>query len=131
MESTLNKYTDNKIHKLLNDNGAFWAFSNKQFEEQKQNDIKYVRMHGGLIAPKDKANIIHNGFEKIYNEAYKKDLKENGYKKIIWRNCRNLEIQYTDFDELVEALEGYKIDIELIAIEYNKYISYCVKNDLI
>ena len=39
---TLHNYTDEKTTELLNQVGAFFAFSNKQFDEQKAADTKYI-----------------------------------------------------------------------------------------
>ena len=34
--------------------GAFFAFSNKQFDEKKVDGVKYINCGAGLICPKDK-----------------------------------------------------------------------------
>ena len=54
----LNDYTQDAISKVIKDNGGFFAFSNKQFEENKQDGIKYVRLYGGLISPKNNVKNI-------------------------------------------------------------------------
>lgn len=42
---TLNDYTDTLTSKLFADNGAFFAFGNKQFDEQKKEGVKHSKEH--------------------------------------------------------------------------------------
>ena len=51
----LNDYTQDKINDVIKSNGGFFAFSNKQFEENKKDNIKYCQLYSGLIVPKNKA----------------------------------------------------------------------------
>ena len=53
----LSDYTSENQTKLLNDNGAFFAFSTKQLNEHKKEGVVYVSMGSGLISPK--VNISH------------------------------------------------------------------------
>ena len=40
----LNDYTQDKINDVIKSNGGFFAFSNKQFEENKKDNIKYCQL---------------------------------------------------------------------------------------
>ena len=42
--------------KLFKDTGAFFAFSNEQVDEQKQEGVKYVSLGAGMICPKENAS---------------------------------------------------------------------------
>ena len=63
----LGSYIDKPMSEMIKRNGGFYAFSNEQFEEQKQEGVKYVRMGMGLIAHKENAkNIDYDNFF-LYN----------------------------------------------------------------
>ena len=46
---TLNNYTDSKISAVLDKHGAFFAFSNAQFEEKRVEGVEYVRNLNGMV----------------------------------------------------------------------------------
>ena len=50
----LQNYMSEKQSKLFKKTGAFFAFSQKQYDEQSQNDVVYVNMGHGMICPKKK-----------------------------------------------------------------------------
>ena len=128
----LSYYTEDKISKILDNNGAFFAFSNKQFKEKKKEGIKYCQLSSGLIAPKENAKSIYEEIEKAHIEAVKQDLKDNSVKSIIFRDCANLELQfsYDGLNEITEYLKQYPISKDTIEKYYKEYIQYCIKNDL-
>lgn len=43
---------------LLKENGAFFAFSDKQFNEQKKEGVQYVNVFAGLVCPKDRVDVV-------------------------------------------------------------------------
>ena len=91
----LSNYMDEKQTKLFEETGSFFAFGQKQFDEKKKEGIKYVNMGSGLLCPKETAQKLHDGLDKIYIEAIKEDFAENGAKKIIEREYFNYETQIT------------------------------------
>lgn len=44
---------ESKIDVIMKKYGAFWAFGNKQFEEQRQEGVQYCQLYTGLICPVD------------------------------------------------------------------------------
>ena len=64
---------DEKISKVLNDNGAFWAFSDKQFNEQKKEGVKYVSMGAGIICPKDNVKKLIDEMDVTTKEIKKEE----------------------------------------------------------
>jgi len=46
---------DEKISSIIKEYGAFWAFGNKQLEEQKKEGIRYMSLGAGLVCPVDHA----------------------------------------------------------------------------
>jgi len=126
----LSDYTSENQTKLLNDNGAFFAFSTKQLNEHKKEGVVYVSMGSGLIAPKVNADKLLEGFESINTEGVKQDISENGIKAIIRRELGNYETQITgDISDTVEALEDYGITRAQVAAEYPAYFQHCIDND--
>ena len=43
------------IESVMQENMAFFAFSNEQFNRQKWDDIEYVSLGSGLVCPKENA----------------------------------------------------------------------------
>jgi len=103
--------------------GAFFAFGNKQFDEQKEDGVKYVSLFSGLIAPKDNAKRLLEELEAITDNYIKRDIKENGKTAIIERELANHEAGYTySIDDTVTALEGYGITTAEVQAVFNRWI---------
>ena len=106
---TINDYTDTLTTKLFADNGAFFAFGNKQFDEKKQEGVIYVSMASGLLCPKENANQLFQDFEKIYDEAVKQQVADFGAEKIISHEYFNYETQITgDNQQVIDSLSTHK-----------------------
>ena len=126
----LSDYTSEKQTQLWNDNGAFFAFSKKQLNEEKKEGVVYVSLGMGLIAPKENASKVIEGLESINTEGIKQDISENGIKAIIHRELANYEAQITgDISDTVQALEDYGITREQVSAEYPAYFQFCIDND--
>jgi len=126
----LSDYTNAKQTKLWNENGAFFAFGQKQLDEKKLEGVVYVSMGSGLIVPKGNAARVFEGLESIHTESIKQDISENGIKAIIHRELANYETQITgDISDTVEALEDYGITRAQVGKEYPAYFQHCVDND--
>lgn len=117
----LSHYTEKAISALLKDTGAFFAFSNQQFDEQKVEGIKYVSMGAGLICPKERAPELKKGLEDTRKLGIQKDIEENGIDNIISRELYNYEAMYTgDIDMVVEVLKAYNISEEDVIRVYHE-----------
>ena len=126
----LSDYTSENQTKLLNDNGAFFAFGEKQLDEQTQEGVSYVSLGMGLIAPKENASNIIEGLKSVYTEGIKQDISDNGIKAIIHRELANYEAQITnDISTTLEALEDYGITRAQVSAEYPAYFQNCIDND--
>ena len=124
-----NKYI---IGNTVKDFDGFFAFSKKQFLEQYKEDLKpYVNLGQGLYAPKRRYKELVKALNDTSKRLAKFDMRDNTNKAIIWRELANHEAQYSDSSDTIEALEHYGISAEEINAEYDKYIKYCVRNDLI
>ena len=102
----------------LNKAGAFFAFSQKQFDEQKKPNVTYVNGPMGLICPKDTFSTLLKELETIYKESIAEDLAENGAKAIIIRELNNHEAYYTgDIESTVDTLTDYPYPITIENIQ--------------
>jgi len=127
------KYLQNYIEEaqtaLFKKLGCFFAYSNKQLEEQRQEGVTYVSMGTGMICPKGKAEELLDGLEKIHRKGMDEDLAENGKAAIIKRELGNHECQLTgDVTRVVEILADYPITEEEVRGEYKEFYDECVEN---
>jgi len=128
--TTLNTYTQAAQTEAFNKYGAFFAFGNKQFDEQKEDGIKYVDLGAGLIAPKETYKDLIEDLNNIHKCGIAQDIKENGIKKILWREFANYECQIVGSPkDAIDALENYHIDKKTIQEEWTNYWNWCVDND--
>jgi hypothetical protein len=112
----LSDYIQDAQTKLFNETGAFFAFSNKQFNEQKQEGKTYVNCGAGMLCPKENVQSLIDGLDEIAKNGIAQDIKENGKTAIIRRELYNHEAFYTyDIDSTVAALDGYGFTREEIA----------------
>ena len=109
----LSTYIDEKINHLLIKYNGFFAFSEKQFEEAKKENVKYVCWGAGLYHEAGKSEEFDKDFKLIIKEAIEQDLKENGKEAIIERELENYECYYTnDINEAVINLKDYDITFD-------------------
>ena len=126
------KVTKDLISQAVEKNNGFWAFSEKQFLEQYKKHLKpYVNLGAGLYAPKSTYKQLKIDIENATNNIVQKDIDKNGIDKIIWRELQNHEEQYSDGTDTIQKLKSYGISAEQIMTVYDKYMNYCINNDLI
>lgn len=120
----LSDYTEEAQTKLFDATGSFFAFGNKQFDEQKKEGVEYVSMgYAGLICPKDKAAELSRGLKCIVKAGISQDLAENGKKGVIHRELANHEYCITwDISDTVSKLSDYGITAEDIQAETAEYM---------
>ena len=126
-----------KQSKLFEKTGAFFAFSQKQYDEQFKTGIVYVDMGRGMICPKQNASKLINGLQKILTESIEADVTENGVEAIIRREYFNYESQLSGCTEdAFNALREYiklfpKLFTNLtIALVFKRCYKEAVENDL-
>ena len=111
----LSHYTDEPLSALWEKHGAFFAFSNAQFEEKRDPELAYVSLGAGLVCPKGHEKEVLEGMDKVVEEARKLDMAENGRDGIIKRELSNYECGYThDLTDAFSALKPYGIPEEEI-----------------
>lgn len=106
---------------LFKKTGSFFAFGDKQLKEQAVKGVKYASMGAGLICPKANAKELKNGIDKIWDDAIKQDLEENGKDGIILRGLFNHECFYTgDPLSISDSMKAYGVADEEIMKVYNQ-----------
>jgi len=106
--------------------GAFFAFSNKQFDEKKKAGVTYVRMGAGLLCPKDNAAKLDAKLDAVYKEGVAADVAENGIDAIISRELANHECYYSgDWTDAAEALDAYGVTEEQLRAAWVPYTERC------
>lgn len=125
----LSNYVEAAQTELLNQLGAFFAFSKQQFEEQKKDGVQYVSMGAGLICPTDNAQNLYEGLGKIHTAGIAADIAENGIQAIIKRELYNHEAFYVNrLDDTIAALEGYNVTREQVAKVYSEEYDNAMAN---
>ncbi|WP_422938945.1 DUF7659 family protein, partial [Vibrio harveyi] len=65
----LSDYTNEKQTVLFDQLGAFFAFSNEQFNAAKKEGIKYVSLGFGMIVPESNASALVEKLDEIQKEG--------------------------------------------------------------
>ena len=125
----LQDYMEEKQTALFKRTGTIFAFSNKQFDEQKVEGKQYSRIAQGMLTEKGNEIEVINGLDKIYKDSIQQDMKENGKDKVILRELFNHECFYTgEITDTIHKLEDYPItedDIsQVFAKNWAKYSDY-------
>jgi len=124
----LSDYMEAKQTELFNKTGTIFAFSDKQFEEQKVKGKQYSRIGQGMLTEKGNEIEVIEGLDTIYKESILLDIKENGRDKIILRELLNHEAFYTgDIEDTIDKLEDYPFKEDDISKVYQK--NYAVHSD--
>jgi hypothetical protein len=120
----LNSYIDAQMSALWAKHGCFFAFGEKQFNEQKKEGVKYCSPFNGMACPVDNVNTMLQEMEEIHTSGIKQDIEENGIEAIIKRELYNYEAFYTgDLEETINALESYNITPEQVREVYRNELS--------
>lgn len=116
----LSDYLRDEQTRIFNENGAFFAFGNAQFEERRKEGVTYTQLGSGLIVPVENAEKVSDALEVCLKNGIESDIAENGIDGVIRRELNNHECFYDgDLSRCVEALEGYNISLEQIVSVYN------------
>jgi len=121
----LSDYTEQATSAALNKAGAFFAFSNKQFNEQRVDGVEYSNAGAGCICPTDNVATLVMELSNGHKAGIALDIAENGKEAIIRRELYNHEAFYTgDWKGCIfqGALNGYDIsDDDVYAVYKTEY----------
>jgi hypothetical protein len=125
----LRDYMEDRQTELFKKTGTFFAFSQKQFEEQRKENVKYVNMGQGMLTPDEHYKEVFKELDKIYNDSIKQDIKENGKDKIILRELHNHEAFYVgEIEDTIHKLEDYPFTEDDISHIYQKNYAEATKD---
>lgn len=106
----LSHYMQDAQTKLYNETGAFFAFSEAQFNEAIKAGVTYCSVGWGLFCNAEHKQKLIDGLKVTAAEAIAQDLAENGKDNIIKRELHNYEAYYSmSITDTVKALECYGI----------------------
>ena len=121
---------DLKINDLLTANGAFFAFTQEQYNDEALPGIEYKRLYAGMLCPSDNVKTVMNGMDNLSNEKTQWELANNSIITIIWDSLANYECQITgDYSDAIAALKVYDISEDEIKAEWPSYYQNCIDND--
>jgi len=110
MNHTHDKTREAAISKIMEDSGAFFAFSNSQFKEKAQEGVTYARLPLGMLAPKDKARATMKAINEAIAESIAESLRNNTLEEIIRYELANHEAPYSgNICDTMAALAGYDV----------------------
>lgn len=112
-----NKYTDLAISEALKKHGAFWAFSDKQYEAEAKPNTVYVSLGAGLICPKENVVELHKDIDEAVKNGIEQTKAETTLEEIITRTLVDYE---GDTDDTFSHLQAYGITMEQIQEVANK-----------
>ena len=123
-------YTQDLQTKVFNEFGAFFAYSQKQFDEQARPSVEYVNLSSGFIAPKEGHKELLVRLKYIQKEGIRQDKSDHSQSFIIKRELANHEYQFTlDLTDTLDALQGYDFDKKSVIKASKEYLNYCVEHD--
>jgi len=115
----LQDYIEDAQTALFNECGAFFAFSNQQFNEGKKEGKKYVNMGAGMICEEEHVERLINGLHDIHTKGIAQDIEENTIEGVIKRELYNHEAFYTgDISDTVDSLGMYPVTREQVYAVY-------------
>ena len=119
-----------KINDLLTANGAFFAFTEQQYNDEALPGVEYKRLYAGMLCPSDNAKTVMLGLNSLSNEKIQYELSNNSINTIIWDALANYECQISgDYSDAIEALKMYGITETDIKKEWPAYYQNCIDND--
>lgn len=128
---TTNKELNAEFTRIWDTYGAFFAFTQKQFNEKMKEGVQYVSPFSGLICPSQSVEKMQEEMDAAVNEFQAYELETHGKKKLIWRELANHECQISmDYREAFDTLECYGITEEEVFAEWGAYMDYCREHDL-
>jgi len=121
---------DKEQTKILDDNGAFFAFSKDQFNTCSDQSLNYKSLGGGLYCPENNIDDLALQLEDTHAFKINWELSNNTLKDIIWYQLANHETQISgDYSDAYEVLKPYGISEDQIKTEWPSYFQNCIAND--
>ena len=109
------EYHESGITAILDKYGAFFAFSQGQYNRNAKTGVEYTSFGSGLIVPKPHAEAVAAALAEDSKKAVEQDITENGITAIIQRELSNHEYGYTwDITDTLSVLEPYGVTAQQV-----------------
>ena len=121
---------DVKINDLLTANGAFFAFTEQQYNDEALPGVDYKRLYAGMLCPSDNVKTVMDGLDNLSAEKIQFELANNTVKAMVWDALANYECQISgNYNDAIAALKVYGISEDDIKTEWPSYYQNCIDND--
>ncbi len=118
-------FSQEKQTEIIKKYKAFFAFSGKQFNEQREEGVKYYEVGAGLLVPQKNYKAFTKEFNTTINQLSQEYLSLYSKKDIIWYELANHEAGYTgSWGSTFEAVEHLKITKDEVRKEFYSYLNY-------
>jgi hypothetical protein len=123
---------DQKQTAVFKKHGAFFAFGQKQFEEQRDPEVeKYCHLFAGLLAPKENCDQLMKDLDAVHEESKRKTRANHTVKELVMYELANHECHYTgSYEAALDALKALDITEDQVKEHWAEYWNNCVENDL-
>lgn len=102
--------------------GCFFAFGDKQFDEQKKEGVEYESTSIGLICPKGTAGKVLKELSEFNKKEEEKRIEHFGLERIIAYELGNYECYYTgEWQQVFEMYKDYGATSEMVREIYLKH----------
>jgi hypothetical protein len=118
----MNKGIQQEQSKLFEELGVFFAFGNKQFNEQRVAGVEYCSvLQAGDCVPVNNASEFAQRLAALQKAARDTELAEKGIERIIEDALVNHECFYTGYvSDAVDVLAHYEVTLEQVRAIYFK-----------
>ena len=125
----LSDYIHDEQTELFKQYGAFFAFSDKQFDERAEPGVDYVSVGAGLLCPQDVVKELLAKLDDLIRTAIEKHKKDFSKERIIRYELANHEYAITgSIEETQCALDGYGFTADEIlkvasSVDWDEYLA--------
>ena len=121
--------TDNLLSEVFKKHDVIFAFSDKQFEEQKVEGVEYLYSRSlGMFYNKKSKDTIYKDMEEAIDKAIAIDKETNSKESIILRELLNYECFYTgNPGDAITRLEEYNYTKEEVLEVFNNNFNRIVE----
>ena len=128
---SLQTYIEKEQTEIFDKYGAFFAFSKENYDKNAKQDVGYVGLGSGLVAPRINAQKIIEELDAGYKKGIQERIEEYGIDRIIQYELRNYECQLSmDYSDAFDTLKDYGVTQEQMDEQFSLFMEYCRENDL-
>ena len=128
---SLQTYIEKEQTEIFDKYGAFFAFSKENYDKNAKQDVGYIGLGSGLVAPRINAQKIIEELDAGYKKGIQERIEEYGIDRIIQYELSNYECQLSmDYSDAFDTLKDYGVTQEQMDEQFSLFMEYCRENDL-